>query len=414
WHFDDSGSTLADSSGNGHAGAITGTAITTGVLNSARSFNGLADFAGVPASDAFSPASFTVRTWLKLLSYPTAAGWGVALANYGGNYQGWYLGVRSSGQIILSVASLPASSPWMLSSEPLALDRWYYVAATYDGATRLATIYIDGVADTPLYLPGFTPAPATDLDFARASWYNGYYLDAAIDETRVYPAAKTAAAILSDFQSFPAQPPAVAVAEWKLDDAGSTLTDSSGNGHTGAAHGTAIAAGIVNSARSFNGATDSIDVPASAALSPASFTIRAWVKLLSLPSGWGAVVANYGGNYQGWYVGIHSSGRVIFSVSTLPSSSPWLLSSSALALNTWYCITAAYDGSTGAGTIYIDGGQDAQAVFPGFTPQSAADLFLGRASWYDGYYLNAVIDEVRLLGFAQSPAEALADFQSFP
>jgi hypothetical protein len=195
---------------------------------------------------------------------------------------------------------------------------------------------------------------------------------------------------------------------------GLTLTDSSGNGHAGAAHGTTVAAGILNSARSFNGATDFVDVPASDALSPASFTIRAWVKLLSLPSSWGALAANYGGNYQGWYVGIHSSGRVIFSVSSLPSSSPWLVSSSSLALNTWYCITATYDGPTGAGTIYINGAQDAQAVFPGFTPQSAADLFLGRASWYDGYYLNAVLDEVRLLGFRQSPAEALADFQSFP
>jgi hypothetical protein len=161
-----------------------------------------------------------VRAWLKLLSYPTAAGWGVALANYGGNYQGWYLGVRASGQIILSVASLPSNSPCMLSSQPLALNRWYYVAATYDGATRLATIYIDGVADTPLYLQGFTPAPTTGLDFGRASWFNGYYLDAVIDETRVFSAAQTAADILSDFRSFPAQPPAAAVSEWKLDDTG--------------------------------------------------------------------------------------------------------------------------------------------------------------------------------------------------
>ncbi|MBI3694768.1 MAG: LamG domain-containing protein, partial [Acidobacteria bacterium] len=126
------------------------------------------------------------------------------------------------------------------------------------------------------------------------------------------------------------------------------------------------------------------------------------------------VTADYGGNYQGWYVGIHSSGRTIFSVASLPANAPWLVSNAALALNTWYHLTVTYDGATHAGAIYLNGIQDAQAVFPGFTPQAAIDLFLGRASWYDGYYLNAVLDEVRLLGSAQSPGEVLADYQSFP
>jgi hypothetical protein len=173
---------------------------------------------------------------------------------------------------------------------------------------------------------------------------------------------------------------------------------------------------VRNNARSFNGVTDSARVAASAALSPPSFTIRAWVKLLALPAGagWGVLLSNYGGNYQGWYVGVHSSGRVILSVSTLPSSSPWLVSASALALNTWYHVTATYDGATRAGSLYLNGVLDAQAVFPGFTPQSALDLYFARASWYDGYYLNAVLDEVRLLGVRQAPAEVLADYQSFP
>lgn len=417
WHFDDTGTTLADSTGNGRNGAINGTAITTGVLNGARSFNGLTDCARVTASDAFAPASFTARLWVKLLAYPSAAGWGVVVSNYGGNYQGWYLGVHASGRVIFSAASLPANSPWLLSNAALSLNQWYYVAATYDGATRLATIYINGIADVQAVLAGFTPAPAVDLYFGRASWFNGYSLNAAIDEARLYPAPKTAAEILSDYQSFPAPPPPPpppVVAEWKLDDAGTALSDSSGNGHTGMAHGTTVVAGLRNSARSLNGASEWIQTPASAAFSPASFTLRAWVKLASLPAGFAALAANYGGNFQGWYLGVHSSGRIIFSVASLPSNSPWLLSNTALALNAWYHVTATYDGTSHAGTIFINGAQDVQGVFAGFSPQSALDLFVGRASWFDGYYLNAVVDEIRLLGAAQAPAEVLADYQSFP
>ncbi len=412
WRFDDPGGSLADSSGNAHNGVIQGATSDTGVLNLGRSFDGLTDSAVVPASESFGPSSFTVRFWLKLATYPQ--GWGVAISDYGGNYQGWYVGVHSSGRIIFSAAALPASSPWLLSTSSLELHRWYYVAATWDGAARLATIYIDGAADAQLPLAGFTPSPSTSLYFGRASWYDGYYLNASLDEACLWPAAKSPAEIADDFHTFPAQNSAGAVAEWKFDDTGSAVTDSSGNGHTGTPHGTTTVGAVAGAGRSFNGASDWVDVPASAALSPASFTLRAWIKLLSLPPAWGAAVANYSGDYQGWYLGIHSSGRVIFSVSSLPASSPWLISSTALFPNTWYHITVTYNGATRAGTIYIDGQQDAQAVFPGFSPQSAADLTLGRASWYDGYYLNMVLDEVRLLGFAQSPAQVQADFQSFP
>ena len=54
-----------------------------------------------------------------------------------------------------------------------------------------------------------------------------------------------------------------------------------------------------------------------------SMTWSAWVRPNSLPSSWGVLAANYGGNYQGWYVGLHASGRLIFSLATLPSSAPW-------------------------------------------------------------------------------------------
>ncbi|MBI3664631.1 MAG: M36 family metallopeptidase [Acidobacteria bacterium] len=211
-------------------------------------------------------------------------------------------------------------------------------------------------------------------------------------------------------------------AEWRWDETGAgpgvQLVDGTGNGHNGATagYGSAAFQGVVGYARVFNGTTDRVEADASPALSPASFTFRAWVKLLSYPTaaGWGVVAANYGGNYQGWYVGLSASGRVLFSVASLPSSAPWLLSTTALGLQRWYCITTTYDGSTGQGAIYVNGALDVAAAFPGFTPQSSLPLTFGRASWYDGYYLNFVIDETRLCPFLEGPAQVLADYRSFP
>jgi len=418
WRMDEAGAALNDSSGNARHGTVYGAAVTGGVLNGARSFNGSGNHASAAASDAYGPASFTLRVWVKLLSYPEAAGFGVALSNYGGNYQGWYLGVHSSGRVIFSAASLPASSPWLVSAKSLALNRWHHLAAVYNGALRLAIIYIDGVADAQTTLPGFTPAPFNPVYLGRASWIDGYYFHAALDEVRVYPVARSAAEILSDYQSFPTAPPpppSPPVAEWRMDDPGDVLTDASGNGRHGSAQGTVSVTGVRQASRSLNGVSDWVQVAASPALNPPSFSLRAWIKLLTYPAGgWGAILGDYGGNYQGWYLGVHSSGRLIFSVASLPSNSPWLLSNSSLALNTWYHVTATYDGLTQAGTIYRNGVSDAQAVFPGFSGQAPADLFMGRASWYDGYYLNAVLDEVRLLDYRLAPPEVLADYQSYP
>jgi hypothetical protein len=406
WRLDDSGATLSDASGNGRAATALGAATTAGVRNQARLFNGLTDQARAPVSEAFSPASLTVRAWVRLEAYPN--GWAVVLSNYGGNYQGWYLGVHASGRLIWSVASLPASSPWLLSGSALSLHRWYHVAATYHAATRLAAIYLDGALDAQAALAGFTPNTTADLSLGRASWYNGYYLNAAIDEVRIEAAARTPGEILADFQVFPPPPAPAPVAEWRLDDLGPSLADSSGNGRNAIAHGTVSIAGKRNAARRFNGTSDWAEVPAAAALSPASFTLRFWIRLNTLPTGWGVVTSNYGGNYQGWYVGIHATGRVIFSVAT-PSSSPWLVSNTALPTGAWRHVTVTYDAASRAGTIYVNGARDIDAVFPGLTAQSSLPLTLGRASWYDGYYLAVDLDEVRLLDYRQTGAEVLAD-----
>ncbi len=411
WKLDDAGSTLADASGNGRPATATGTTATTGVRNQARVFNGVTDQARVGASEALSPASLTVRAWVKLAALPGT--FGVVVASYGGNYQGWYLGVHASGRVIFSASSLPASSPWLLTSSALAVNRWYHLAATYDAATRLASIYVNGSLEAQAALAGFTPNTAADLYLGRASWYNGYYVNAAIDEVRVEAAARTAAEILSDYQTFPPSSATAPVAEWRLDDAGTTLADSSGNGHPAAAHGTAAVAGKRNSARRFNGVADWAGVAAAPALSPPSFTLRAWVRLNALPPGWGVVASNYGGNYQGWYLGVNATGRVIFSVASLPASAPWLVSNAALAAGAWYHVTVTYDGPTRVGTIYLNGARDIDAVFPGFTAQTTLPLTLGRASWYDGYYLGADLDEVRLLDYRQGAAEVLADAMSF-
>ena len=116
WSFEETGSgpgvAIVDSAGGAHNGATygPGTVASTGVSGLSRLLNGSTDYVAVPPSTALTPQQFTVRTWVRLLSYP--AKFGVLLSAFGGsNYQGWYLAAKSSGEIILMGATPPGSAP---------------------------------------------------------------------------------------------------------------------------------------------------------------------------------------------------------------------------------------------------------------------------------------------------------------
>ena len=178
--------------------------------------------------------------------------------------------------------------------------------------------------------------------------------------------------------------------------------------------GTTSVAGVAGSARSFDGYPDYAHITPHADLSTAGFSFSTWVKLDALPSNWGVLFANYGGDFQGWYVGVFTDGRIILSVSGLPASNPWLLSAGSLTAGNWHHVAVTFDGPSRRGLIYIDGVRDGSAVFPAFTPQTAIQPTFGRASWYDGYYLRSILDHARLYPVELTAYQVPADMQSLP
>ena len=427
WRLDETasgpGTVLADSSGNGHD-AVTaglGTDPIPAVSANGRSFTGRPDYAYMNPAPDLSTSSFSFTTWVKLDAHP--GNWGVIYSTYGGDYQGWYVGVYNDGRVILSVSGLPTHNPWLLSAGSLLAGHWHHLAVTFDGGTRRGLIYIDGKLDRGATFPAFTPQTAASPTFGRASWYDGYYLECKLDEARLYPGDLSAEEITTQISSFPPPPlPDLPdpVAFWKFDDLGTgpglILADSSGGGHDAVTEGlgTTSVAGVAGSARSFDGYPDYAHITPHADLSTAGFSFSTWVKLDALPSNWGVLFANYGGDFQGWYVGVFNDGRVILSVSGLPSSNPWLLSAGSLTAGNWHHVAVTFDGPSRRGLIYIDGVRDRSAVFPVFTPQTAIQPTFGRASWYDGYYLRSILDHARLYPVELTAYQVAADMQSAP
>jgi len=415
WNFQ---SGAADVSGNGHGGTLNGTATVTGASGNGRRFDGVSDVATVPGSVDFTPSGFTVRAWVRLLSAP--GNWGAVVANYGGSFDGWYLGVNSDGRIRFAAGSLPSNLPTVVSASAVSLNRWHHITATYGGRTRKVTLYIDGVQDTVAYVCGLTPQAGGTLAMGKASWTANNFLHADLDEIRLDPTVWTPTQTQSDFNSFSPDQALDPVGNWKFDDAGvgpgTTLTDSSWNAHNATTQGlgTESVSGVVGSARSFAGRPDYAWLSTHADLSTPGFTFATWVKVDIYPGNWGVIASTYGGDFKGWYVGVFNDGRVIFSVSGLPSSNPWLLSASSLQPGQWHYVTVTLKGASRRGRIYIDGVRDRTAVYPAFTPQTSTQPTLGRASWVDSYYLKCTLDEARLYPGELTSGEVLGLFNGFP
>jgi hypothetical protein len=192
-----SGTTAADSSGNGITGILSGaTWAAAGEYGGALSFNGTSSYVdlGNPAAIQ-NTGSMTWAAWVNATGNPPDDGQIVAKSN---DASGWQFktspdtgletfGVKVSGS---------TSSAQRYSKTVRALNTWYHVAAVYNAATATLDIYVNGVLDNGV-LRGAIPssqAPTTlNVNIGRRS--GGYYFKGLIDEVQIYNRALSQAEI---------------------------------------------------------------------------------------------------------------------------------------------------------------------------------------------------------------------------
>jgi hypothetical protein len=191
--FDDlSGSLAVDSSGNGHDATLNGEAgFAPGRRGSALSLNGTAgSYASLPTGFLTGVADFTVACWVYL---KTSATW-IRLFDFGtGQDQYMYLTLRTGRGGIRFTMSLN-SGPGEQSIEypnSLPTGKWAHIAVTLSGNT--GTLYVNGVAvatNTALLYAPFRLGN-TDRNYIGRSQYADPYLNALVDDFRIYWGALT-------------------------------------------------------------------------------------------------------------------------------------------------------------------------------------------------------------------------------
>ena len=188
WSFDEGSeaTTVADSSGNGNTGDISGaTPGEAGNFGNALSFDGSGDYVEVSDSASLKPSNVTVECWVKgstIKSYQY-----IVAKYYVGDRASYGLYTGSSGGLFFYVSD----GGYSLSNDAgtgVWNDEWHHIAGTYDGLTL--KLYVDGNEVG-------TGKPVTKIigyntnNLFVGSYGTGYYFTGTIDEVRIWNTALT-------------------------------------------------------------------------------------------------------------------------------------------------------------------------------------------------------------------------------
>jgi hypothetical protein len=188
-----SGTVVADGSGNGNNGTISGATWTTsGKYGNALSFNG--NNALVTINNAASlqlTSGMTLEAWV----YPTTVSNKWRDVIYKGN-DNYYLEGSSNNSRRPALGGTFGSP--LYGTAPLTANTWTHLAGTYDGATM--RLYVNGVQVASRAQTGAIATSTNPLQIGGDS-IHGQYFAGRIDEVRVYNRALSAAEIQSDMNT---------------------------------------------------------------------------------------------------------------------------------------------------------------------------------------------------------------------
>ena len=171
-------------------------------FGNALNFDGVNDYAvvdnvGNNSNFSFAGTSnFTLEAWVKR---ENTNGIAMIFSKYNAGVAGnYWLGIDSTGKPNLS----REASPWgVTATNPMPVNEWHHIAATYDGSQT--KIYVDGVVNNttsaPLSINQNVSAIKVNIGAGLANNSPAYLFKGELDEIRVWNVARTATQIQQSF-----------------------------------------------------------------------------------------------------------------------------------------------------------------------------------------------------------------------
>jgi hypothetical protein len=409
--FEDSGTTVSDTSGAGMNGTLTDATAWTANGRVGRALQMAGDnpatkYVTLPSGVLTGVTDFSIAFWVKLNSVSAWAriyDFGNGLPDPANRFMYFtvngFIG-QTNGVMASSYGGAADNEIALTSQTQLPTGVWKHVVITGHEGDR--TIYIDGLPAASItggpVVPPQEMEPMTQNAWLGKSRFPDPGLDGTLDEFKIYNR------VLPQSEIEDLAWPKHDYSDWRFDEtSGTTAADSSDN-----AIPTALANGVTWTTGRYAGA---IDFPggASGATGPTvtfgsnpiaactnQLTVSAWVKLHSLDP-WSRLFDFGTGNVSFIYLaptdgmGVHFAMVSPTGVFDLASTTQPLTAGDA-----WHHVAVTVD-AAGLATIYVDGNAIASATstVPVSDFANATDLWLGKSRFPDPY-LNGSIDELRI------------------
>jgi hypothetical protein len=296
-------------------------------------------------------------------------------------------------------------------------------AATVSGTVTVTATAADnvGVAGVQFLLDGVnlgaevTAAPYT-VAWTTTTAANGAHALTAVARDAAGNRTTSSGVSVTVANAIPIFNPAVGlVTYWKFDEGTGTIAgDSSGNGNTGTlVNGPAWTAGKLGQALLFDGLTNYVSVPSTAALNSYPLTVAFWMKT-SATSGVSGIVSKYvAGSVNGYQVFMNAGNLCAW---YLRDASNYVYDGSACTLSTsgyndnqWHYVTFTVDAA--GGKLYVDGLPKASLGWTGTpgAPTTTQDLHIGHyPGVVGGGFFQGILDDVRIYDPSLSAADVLS------
>ena len=404
WMLDEtSGTTAADSSGNGHDGTHENGTILgeSAVIGAGARFDGTNDRVRIPDDPAFSShasTGLTAAAWIRVHNFDTdgngQARQPIVSKGYLSEFE-WALMVYDDGRAEFTTWQADGSAHSAAVGGSIQLEQWVHVAGTHEPgvATR---VYVNGVeVNSDTTFVGSTHDGTRDLFIATLESFQ--YLNATIDDVRVYDRALTAEEIATLVNS------SGLVAHWKLDETnGATAVDSVGGLDGTLINGPLWTTGQLDGALDFDGTNDYIEVPHSSDLNlQSAFTVTAWIYNDSMSDAYRVISKETNGLNDNYWIALQA-GELWAGVGGSFFNAP-----ATFEANTWYHIAVSFDDADNQVSIYVNG-ELSQEYSTSATISSNTDpLYIG-SNWQGSKFWDGALDDVRIYDRALSASQVAA------
>jgi concanavalin A-like lectin/glucanase superfamily protein/uncharacterized protein DUF2341 len=431
WKLDEgSGTNAYDNSGNNYTGTFgTGSSApiwVSGKYSKAGKFDGIDDYINCSNNTALKSQNYTYSAWINIDSLPSNTNVGGVIFESYGSSEGSLFSVRHTGKLHIRPHDGGSASSTD-STSTLNTNEWYHVAGVLEGRNKY--LYINGLLDNSAIMSS-DYVPDSSAGISGIGGWGASYLNATIDDVRIYDYARTQAQIIEDMnggiggassgQVLSSNSPLI---HYKFDEGyGSTVYNSiagTNNGTFGIGDSAPswTNSGKFDKALDFetDGASDYVDLGVGSDgsaldLDDGDFTLSAWVNLESIGVD-RCIICQCDVSQARWIELRYDHGDQMFEFDTNDGTSQYAKFNqiSPPALSTWYHVVGVRDNTTIK--IYVNGIEGATTDTVGTITDMDSDSWtIGRVGDSSSRYWDGLIDEVKIYNFALTQSQIKQDY----